>query len=140
MMKYLLLLVLSMSLTPLSFGQPNKGYITNIEQETISNKNFRKVLFTGPHSQLVVMSLKVGEDIGKEVHEVDQFFRVEKGDGRLELNGKKYEIHEEFAFVIPAGTEHNILNTGSSELKVYTIYSPPQHPDGTIHKTKAEAK
>jgi mannose-6-phosphate isomerase-like protein (cupin superfamily) len=122
------------------FAQTDKGYITNIEKETLKNENFRKVLFTGPHSQLVVMRLKAGESIGKEVHDVDQFFRVEKGNGKLELNGKAFNIREAFAFVIPAGTEHNVVNTGKGDLKLYTLYSPPQHPNGTIHKTKADAE
>jgi mannose-6-phosphate isomerase-like protein (cupin superfamily) len=116
------------------------GYITNIEEQTLQNNDFRRVLFTAPHSQLVVMSLKAGEDIGKEIHQVDQFIRIERGDGEVILNGEKSVVHAGFAFVIPAGTEHNVTNTGSGELKLYTIYAPPQHRDGTVHKTRAEAE
>jgi mannose-6-phosphate isomerase-like protein (cupin superfamily) len=117
------------------------GYVANIEKKSLENKYFREVLFTGPHSQLVLMSIAPGEDIGMETHkDVDQFFRVEAGIGRAVLNGKKYNLEDGSAVVIPAGTEHNIINRSKSEpLKVYTIYSPPNHPDGTIHKDKAEA-
>ncbi len=117
------------------------GYVVNIESKSLENKCFREVLFTGPHSQLVVMSIEPGDDIGMETHKnVDQFFRVESGIGRAILDGKEYSLEEGSAVVIPAGTEHNIINRSRSEpLKVYTIYSPPNHPDGTIHKTKAEA-
>lgn len=117
------------------------GYITNIEDTTEQNENFRQVLFTGPHSQLVVMSLLPNEEIGMEVHTVDQFIRIEEGEGKAILNGEEHQISEDFAIVIPAGTEHNIINTSSEEkMKLYTIYSPPQHRDGTIHKTRAEAQ
>ncbi|MGZ4808364.1 MAG: cupin domain-containing protein, partial [Thermoanaerobaculia bacterium] len=109
------------------------GYITNIEEQTLKNQDFRRVLFTAPHSQLVVMTLKAGEDIGKEIHQVDQFIRIEQGDGNVILNGKESPVHANFAFVIPAGTEHNVKNTGKGELKLYSIYSPAQHRDGTIH-------
>jgi mannose-6-phosphate isomerase-like protein (cupin superfamily) len=117
------------------------GYVGNIEKKSLENKYFREVLFTGPHSQLVVMSIAPGDDIGMETHkDVDQFFRVEAGIGRAVLNGKEYNLEDGSAVVIPAGTEHNIINRSKSEpLKVYTIYSPPNHPDGTIHKDKAEA-
>ena len=117
------------------------GYVDNIEKKSLENNYFREVLFTGPHSQLVVMSIAPGDDIGMETHkEVDQFFRVEAGIGRAILNGKEYDLEDGSAVVIPAGTEHNIINRSKSEpLKVYTIYSPPNHPDGTIHKDKAEA-
>lgn len=115
------------------------GYVTNIEEKTLSNENFRQVLFTAPHSQLVLMSLKVGEEIGMEVHEVDQFFRIEKGTGKIILNGNQQDVKENDAIVVPAGTEHNLINTGSEPLKLYTIYSPAQHRDGTVHKTKQEA-
>ncbi len=116
------------------------GYIANIEEETKNNENFRKVLFTGPKSQLVVMSLNAGEEIGEEVHEVDQFLRIEAGEGTAILNGDEKKIEAEWAVVVPAGTTHNIINTGSDKMKLYTIYSPPQHPDGTIHATKADAE
>lgn len=118
------------------------GFVDNIEELTLSNSNFRKVLFTGKHCQLVVMSLKPGEDIGQEVHDnVDQFFRVDAGKGKLVMDGTEYEITDGFAIVVPAGTLHNIINTSDTEdLKLYTVYAPANHPDGTIHATKAEAE
>jgi mannose-6-phosphate isomerase-like protein (cupin superfamily) len=118
------------------------GYVTNIEKKTLENDNFREVLFTGPQSQLVVMSLRAGEEIGLETHhDRDQFIRVEAGTGKAILNGEEYKLSDGSAVVIPAGTEHNIVNSSSSEeLKLYTLYSPPEHPDGTIHKNKAEAE
>ena len=117
------------------------GYHTDIKKKTEENEYFREVLFTGPHSQLVVMALKPGEDIGMETHpDTDQFFRVEEGKGKAVLDGQEYELEDGSAIVIPAGTEHNVINTSSTKsLKMYTIYTPPEHPDGTIHKTKAEA-
>jgi mannose-6-phosphate isomerase-like protein (cupin superfamily) len=117
------------------------GYVDNIEAKTLANTFFREVLFTGKYSQLVVMSLQPNEEIGMEVHTtVDQFFRVEKGQGKVVMNGEEHEVKDGSAIIVPAGTEHNVVNTSSSEpLKLYTIYSPPNHPDGTIHKTKAEA-
>jgi mannose-6-phosphate isomerase-like protein (cupin superfamily) len=117
------------------------GYITDIEKETKENTNFRKVLFTGPQSQLVVMSLKPGEDIGEEVHnDIDQFIRIEEGEAKVVLDGEETEIKDDWATVVPAGTKHNIINTSQEkELKLYTIYSPAEHKDGTIHKTKEEA-
>ncbi len=117
------------------------GYVVNIDTETKNNENFRKVLFTAPHSQLVVMSLQPGEDIGMEVHlNVDQFIRIEAGQGKAILDGQEYEIGENFAIVIPAGTQHDILNTSDTEkMKLYTVYSPPNHPPQTIHVTKDEA-
>ncbi len=118
-----------------------KGFITNIEKETLENDNFRKVLYTGEHSQLVVMSLLPGEDIGKEVHDtVDQFIRIESGTGIAFINGIETPIADDFAIVIPAGAEHNITNTGDTKMKLYTIYSPAEHREGTIHKTKADAE
>ena len=116
------------------------GYVTNIEKDSLDNGNFRKVLYTAKNSQLVVMSLKPKEDIGTEVHQLDQFIRVEKGNGKTVLNGKEYEIADGFAVVVPAGTEHNIINTSETEeMKLYTVYSPPNHKDGTVHPTKADA-
>lgn len=116
------------------------GYITNIEDKTEGNDYFREVLFTAPHSQLVVMSIAPGEDIGEEVHDkVDQFLRIESGEGKAVLDGDETNISDGYCVVVPAGTKHNIINTGSSALKLYTVYSPANHPDGTIHKTKAEA-
>lgn len=117
------------------------NFIDNIQKLTLENENFRKVLFTGKHSQLVVMSLKPGEDIGMEVHEnVDQFLRIEMGEGKAVLDGEEYELKDDFAVVVTAGTSHNIINSSENEeLKLYTVYSPPNHPEGTLHKTKAEA-
>ncbi len=115
-------------------------YVTNIEKDTLDNENFRKVLYTAKNSQLVVMSLKPKEDIGMEVHQLDQFIRVEKGRGKAILNGEEYELADGSAVVVPAGTEHNIVNTSETEeMKLYTIYSPPNHKDGTIHVTKVDA-
>lgn len=117
-------------------------YVGNIEKDTLENENFRKVLYTGKHSQLVVMSILPGEEIGNEVHgNVDQFFRIEQGEAKAILNNgaNEYELKDDFAIIIPAGTWHNIINTGSEKLKLYTIYSPANHPDGTVHVTKAEA-
>lgn len=118
------------------------GFHTNIEKKTLSNEYFREVLFTGPHSQLVVMSLKPGEDIGMETHgDVDQFIRVEAGSGKAVLNGKEHILEDGSAVVIPAGVEHNVVNTSGTEpLKLYSIYSPPEHPHGTVHRDKAEAE
>lgn len=116
-------------------------FVDNIEKLTLENNNFRKVLSTNPHSQLVVMCLKPTEDIGMEVHNnVDQFFRIDSGMGKVIANGEEFEVSDGFAIVIPAGTEHNVINTSETEdLKLYTIYSPANHPDGTIHATKEEA-
>ena len=118
------------------------GYVTDIERRTLENEYFREVLFTGPHSQLVVMSLRPGEEIGMETHaDVDQFIRFEAGKGKVVLNGREQSVEDGSAVVIPAGTEHNVVNTSASEaLKLYSIYTPPEHPDGTVHKTKAEAE
>lgn len=116
------------------------GYVSNIEEETLENENFRKVIFDGQKSQLVVMTIQPGDDIGMEVHEEhDQFIRIEEGQAKVILNGEESEVEDDWAIVIPAGVEHNVVNTGSEPLKLYTIYSPPEHPKGTIHVTKAEA-
>lgn len=117
------------------------GYFSNIELHTIENTNFRKVIFTGAHSQLVLMSLKPGEEIGEEVHTVDQFFRFEKGKGKVVLDGgaQVFEVGDGDSVTVVSGTKHNVINTGTEDLKLYTIYSPAQHPDGTVHATKAEA-
>lgn len=117
------------------------GFIINLEEETLTNDYFRKVIFTAPHSQLVLMSLQPKEEIGYEVHQsVDQFIRIEKGQGKAILAGDETEISDGFAVVVPAGTGHNVINTSETEeLKLYTIYSPANHPEGKIHKTKAEA-
>jgi mannose-6-phosphate isomerase-like protein (cupin superfamily) len=118
------------------------GFVTNIEKETTENENFRKVLYTAPHSQLVLMSLRPNEEIGNEVHaDNDQFFRIDAGEGKIVFdNTDEHEIRDGFAVVVPAGTWHNVVNTSSDKpLRLYTIYSPAHHPDGTIHKTKEEA-
>lgn len=118
-----------------------KGYVTNIEQAAMENEYFRKVLYTDERVQLVVMALKPSEDIGEEVHELDQFIRVEAGEGRVILDGVSHELTGGFAIVVPKGALHNIINTSSTEpMKLYTVYAPPNHKDGTIHKTKAEAE
>lgn len=119
------------------------GYFGNIEKATLKNNYFRKVLFTGKHAQLVVMCLKPGEDIGNEVHKhVDQFFRIEHGTARFVMNDKeKHIVRNGDAVVVPAGTYHNVINASKTKkLKLYTVYSPPNHPPKTIHKTKAELK
>lgn len=119
------------------------GYVGPIEKTTLKNDYFRQVLFTGKHSQLVAMCLKPGEEIGNEVHpNVDQFFRIEDGDAQFIFDGKeKHLVGSGDAVVVPAGTYHNVINTSSTKpMKLYTIYTPPQHPDGTVHKTKAEAE
>ncbi|MFZ3011451.1 MAG: cupin domain-containing protein [Minisyncoccia bacterium] len=119
-----------------------KGYNANIEKDTIENTNFRKVLYTGKHSQLVLMSLKPGEEIGMEVHkENDQFFRFEKGEGKCIIDGNEYTLADGSVIVVPAGAEHNVINTGTTEdLKLYTIYSPAHHKDGIVRATKEEAE
>lgn len=117
------------------------GYVANIEQLTKGNTFFREVLFTGERMQLVVMSLKPGEEIGLETHDsVDQFFRVDSGSGEVIMNGERSIISDGFAIIVPAGVEHNVVNTGSEDLKLYTVYAPPNHPDGTVHKTVDEAQ
>lgn len=123
-------------------GEYMSGYYTNIEETTLKNENFREVLFTGQHSQLVVMSLLPNEEIGKEVHEiVDQFIRVEKGTGKAIIGGEEFVLGDGSAIIIPAGTEHNVINTSATDvMKLYTIYSPAHHKEGTIHKTKQDAE
>ena len=119
-----------------------KGYHSDIEKETLNNSYFRKVLFTGKHCQLVVMSLGPGEDIGEEVHNnVDQFFRIEEGEARVFIDDEEFNAKDDDAIIIPAGSKHNLINTSKDkDLKLYTIYSPPNHPDGTINKDKKEAE
>lgn len=118
------------------------GFKNNIEKDTIENNNFRKVLYTGKYSQLVLMSLKPGEEIGMETHdENDQFFRIEEGEGKCIIDGSEYELSDGIAIVVPAGAEHNIINVSKSEnLKLYTIYSPAHHKDGLLRATKQEAE
>lgn len=117
------------------------GYTINIEEKTLQNENFREVLYTAQHSQLVVMNLLPNEEIGLEVHEiVDQFIRVEQGEAKAILNGEEHVLSDGVAIIVPAGTEHNIINTSSkNKLKLYTIYSPAHHKDKTVHKTKQDA-
>lgn len=116
------------------------GFVDNIEEKTEQNSFFRQVLYTGKHVQLVVMSLLPGEEIGAEVHPtVDQFFRIEEGQAKVIIDGEEHEVYEGFGIIVPAGSQHNVINTGGSPLKLYTLYAPPNHPDGTIHRTRAEA-
>lgn len=117
------------------------GYTGHIEQETLENNNFRKVLYTAKHAQLVLMSLKPGEEIDTEVHTVDQFFRFESGEGKVVLDGTERTIKDGDVVIVPAGMTHNIINTSTTEsLKLYSLYCPPHHKDGTIHATKVEAE
>ncbi len=117
-----------------------KGFLDDIERLTESNGDFRRVLYTGKNLQLVLMSLKPGEEIGEEVHEDrDQFFRVEAGEGEVLIDGNRSPIRSDMALIVPAGARHNVTNTGREPLKVYTIYGPPEHKSGTVHRTKAEA-
>ena len=120
-------------------GQAMKGFVQDIESLTVKNKDFRQVLYTAKNCQLVLMSLKPGEDIGEEIHHLDQFFRVEEGTGNAVINGIPTVIRAGFAFIVPAGAKHNIVNTGNDALKLYTIYSPPNHRDGVVHRTRTEA-
>ena len=117
-----------------------KGYVQDIESVAIGNDDFRRVLYTARNCQLVVMALKPQEDIGAEVHKLDQFFRVEQGQGEAVLDGVKTAIKAGYAVVVPAGARHNIINTGTEPLKLYTIYSPPNHRDGVVHHTRADAE
>jgi mannose-6-phosphate isomerase-like protein (cupin superfamily) len=117
-----------------------KGFVQNIEGLAVKNDRFRQVLYTAKNSQLVLMSLKPQEDIGAEIHKVDQFFRVEEGSGEAVLNGARTPIQAGFAVLVPAGVNHNIVNTGTVPLKLYTLYAPPNHRDGVIHKSRADAE
>lgn len=117
-----------------------KGYIQNIEKVTLENENFRTVLYTAKSSQLVVMSIPVGGDIGEEVHTLDQFLRIEQGEGKAILDGVETVITDGFAILVPAGARHNIVNTGTVPLKLYSVYAPPNHRDGVVHKTKEDAE
>jgi len=123
------------------------GWVDDIERATLDNDTFRTVLFTGAHTQLTVMRLGPGEDIGREAHDSnDQFIRIEQGSARVELGSAEdrvdetHEVGDDWAAIIPAGVWHNVVNTGDGELKLYSLYSPPEHPDGTVHRTKAEAE
>lgn len=116
------------------------GYVTNIEEDTLQNEDYRRVLFTGKNTQLVLMTVQPGDEIGLETHEEhDQFIRVEAGSGVVLLNDEKHQLSDGIAVVIPAGTKHNVINTSKTEpLRLYTLYSPPEHKDGTVHHTKAD--
>ena len=123
------------------------GWVGDIERRTIENETFRTVLFTGAHAQLTVMRLAQGEDIGREQHpDRDQFIRIEQGQARIELSAREdgvdeaYDVSEDWAVVVPAGTWHNVINTGADELKLYSLYAPAEHPHGTVHRTKADAE
>lgn len=118
-----------------------KGFVHNIEEATMANNDFRRVLYTGKHSQLVLMNLKPGEEIGSEVHgDTDQFFRFEKGQGKVVIDGVEHSVSDGSAVIVPAGAQHNVVNTSADEnLKLYSIYSPAEHKDGTVHPTKADA-
>lgn len=117
------------------------GFVEDIETLTEENKDFRRVLYTGRYVQLVLMALNPGEEIGEEVHaEHDQFFRVEKGKGEVWIDGQRTEIKSDDAIIVPAGASHNVVNTGEKSLKLYTLYGPPEHRDGVVHATKADAE
>jgi mannose-6-phosphate isomerase-like protein (cupin superfamily) len=123
------------------------GWVGEIERSTLENETFRTVLFTGEHTQLTVMRLGPGEDIGREAHpDLDQFIRIEEGRGRVEFGtteeriDEAYDVQDDWAIVIPAGVWHNVVNTGAGDMKLYSLYSPPQHPPDTVHRTKAEAE
>lgn len=138
-MKKSLIALIALTASSPAVAQRTKGYVTNIDKTTVENEAFRRVLFTGSHSQLVVMSLKQGEEIGRETHKVDQFFRIEQGSAVLTMGDKDYKVGKDSAFIVPAGTAHNVKNVGDEKLKLYTIYSPPQHAAGTIHHTQSDA-
>ncbi len=117
-----------------------KGYCENIDERTVANNDFRRVLYTGKNLQLVLMTLQPGEEIGAEVHEDrDQFFRIEEGSGVVDIDGAENRVSDDFAVIVPAGARHNVRNTGAAPLRLYTIYGPPEHLDGTVQSTKAEA-
>jgi mannose-6-phosphate isomerase-like protein (cupin superfamily) len=118
------------------------GYVTNIEQDTLTNEDYRRVVFTGPNTQLVLMTLRPGEEIGLEAHAGhDQFIRVEAGSGYVQLDGERHQLQDGSAVVIPSGAEHNVVNTSRTEaLRLYTLYSPPEHRDGTVQHSKADEK
>ena len=118
-----------------------KGYCDDIERVTTGNDDFRRVLYTGKHLQLVLMTLQPGEEIGEEVHDDrDQFFRIEEGQGEVRIDGTAYRVGDDFAVIVPAGARHNVVNTGDAPLRFYTLYGPPEHKDGVVHKDKAQAE
>ena len=117
-----------------------RGYCDNIEKVTVENEDFRRVLYTGEHLQLVLMTLQPGDEIGEEVHpDRDQFFRIEEGEGVIDIDGKENRVEDDFAVIVPAGARHNVRNTGSAPLRLYTIYGPPEHRDQVVQSTKEEA-
>ena len=117
-----------------------KGYCENIERSTLANEDFRRVLYTGKHLQLVLMTLPPGCDIGEEVHEDrDQFFRIEEGEGEVRIDDVANKVSDDFAVIVPAGARHNVINTGSKPLRLYTIYGPPEHKDKVVHETREDA-
>jgi mannose-6-phosphate isomerase-like protein (cupin superfamily) len=135
------MLVAAVLLTASASPAPKKGFIASIEALTVDNTDFRRVLYTGKKLQLVLMAIAPGQDIGEEVHpDVDQFFRVEQGEGELRINGVATRVKSDDAFIVPAGATHNVANTGSGPLKLYTIYAPPEHRDGIVRATKADAQ
>jgi mannose-6-phosphate isomerase-like protein (cupin superfamily) len=118
-----------------------KGYIDNIERATVENEDFRRVLYTGKNMQLVLMTLPPRCDIGEEVHEdIDQFFRIEEGEGEIRIDGVSHQVEDDFAVIVPAGAKHNVINTGSKPLRLYTLYGPPEHKEGVVHKDKEQAE
>jgi mannose-6-phosphate isomerase-like protein (cupin superfamily) len=117
-----------------------KGYIVNIEEATLQNEDYRRVLYTAKNSQLVLMNIQPGEEIGEEVHALDQFIRIESGKAQIVLDGVEHSVEAEYAVVIPAGTTHNVINIGNIDLKLYSIYSPPEHKDQTVHAMKQDEK
>lgn len=117
-----------------------KGYVDNIEKATVENDDFRRTVYTGNYLQLVLMTLQPGEEIGEETHEDrDQFFRIEEGRGEIHIDGVKNQVEDDYAVIVPAGALHNVVNTGDEPLRIYTIYGPPEHIEGTVHRTKEEA-
>lgn len=118
-----------------------RGFCDDIEKLTEANEDFRRVLYTGKHLQLVLMTLQPGEEIGEEVHsERDQFFRIEEGEGIIDIDGRANRVEDDFAVIVPAGARHNVRNTGSEPLRFYTLYGPPEHRDGIVQATRAEAE
>jgi mannose-6-phosphate isomerase-like protein (cupin superfamily) len=117
-----------------------KGYVDDIEKVTVANTDFRRVLYTGANLQLVLMTLQPGEEIGEETHDDrDQFFRIEEGHGEILIDGRRHSVEADFAVIVPAGARHNVINSGSAPLKLYTIYGPPEHRDGVVHRTRSDA-
>jgi len=117
-----------------------RGYISNIERETLDNTDYRRVLYTAKNSQLVLMCIEAGDEIGEETHHLDQFIRIEAGNANVVLDGVEYPVEADYAVVIPAGTRHNVINIGEVPLKLYSLYAPPEHKDGTVHRRKLDEK